>query len=60
MSLRLNPEYDKLLPKMSEEEFAELKNINTNRRTTLPNNSKRRPRSFRWTPPLPRLHRTWT
>ena len=25
MSLRLNPEYDKLLPKMSEEEFAELK-----------------------------------
>jgi ParB-like chromosome segregation protein Spo0J len=26
MSLRLNPEYDKLLPKMSEEEFAELKN----------------------------------
>lgn len=26
MSLRLNPEYDKLLPKMSEEEFTELKN----------------------------------
>jgi ParB-like chromosome segregation protein Spo0J len=26
MSLRLNPEYDKLLPKMSEEELAELKN----------------------------------
>jgi ParB-like chromosome segregation protein Spo0J len=26
MSLHLNPEYDKLLPKMSEEEFAELKN----------------------------------
>jgi ParB-like chromosome segregation protein Spo0J len=26
MSLRLNPEYNKLLPKMSEEEFAELKN----------------------------------
>lgn len=25
MSLRLNPEYEKLLPKMSEEEFAELK-----------------------------------
>ncbi len=25
MSLRLNPEYDKLLPKMSEEEFGELK-----------------------------------
>src|SRR3972149_6133490 len=25
MSLRLNPQYDKLLPKMSEEEFAELK-----------------------------------
>jgi len=25
MSLRLNPEYDKLLPKMSKEEFAELK-----------------------------------
>jgi ParB-like chromosome segregation protein Spo0J len=25
MSLRLNPEYDKLLPKMNEEEFAELK-----------------------------------
>jgi ParB-like chromosome segregation protein Spo0J len=25
MSLRLNPEYDKLLPRMSEEEFAELK-----------------------------------
>ena len=25
MSLRLNPEYDKLLPKMSEEEFVELK-----------------------------------
>src|SRR5271157_4512195 len=25
MSLRLNPEYSKLLPKMSEEEFAELK-----------------------------------
>ncbi len=25
MSLRLNPEYDKLLPKMSDEEFAELK-----------------------------------
>jgi ParB-like chromosome segregation protein Spo0J len=25
MSLRLNPEYDKILPKMSEEEFAELK-----------------------------------
>ena len=25
MSLRLNPEYDKLLPKMSEEDFAELK-----------------------------------
>jgi ParB-like chromosome segregation protein Spo0J len=25
MSLRLNPEYDKLLPKMSEEEFAELR-----------------------------------
>ncbi len=26
MSLRLNPEYDKLLPKMSDEEFLELKN----------------------------------
>src|SRR4030065_2723670 len=26
MSLRINPEYEKLLPKMSEEEFAELKN----------------------------------
>jgi ParB-like chromosome segregation protein Spo0J len=26
MSLHLNPEYDKLLPKMSDEEFAELKN----------------------------------
>ena len=26
MSLRLNPEYDKLLPKMSDEEFTELKN----------------------------------
>ena len=25
MSLRFNPEYEKLLPKMSEEEFAELK-----------------------------------
>ena len=25
MSLRLNPEYEKLLPKMSDEEFAELK-----------------------------------
>ncbi len=25
MSLRLNPEYEKLLPKMSEQEFAELK-----------------------------------
>ena len=25
MSLRLNPEYDKLLPHMSEEEFVELK-----------------------------------
>ena len=25
MSLHLNPEYDKLLPKMTEEEFAELK-----------------------------------
>src|SRR5208282_1149576 len=25
MSLRLNPEYEKLLPKMSEEEFSELK-----------------------------------
>ena len=25
MSLRLNPEYDKLLPRMSSEEFAELK-----------------------------------
>ena len=25
MSLRLNPEYEKMLPKMSEEEFAELK-----------------------------------
>ena len=25
MSLRLNPEYEKLLPQMSEEEFAELK-----------------------------------
>jgi ParB-like chromosome segregation protein Spo0J len=26
MSLRLNPEYDKILPKMSDEEFSELKN----------------------------------
>ena len=25
MSLRINPEYEKMLPKMSEEEFAELK-----------------------------------
>jgi ParB-like chromosome segregation protein Spo0J len=25
MSLRLNPQYEKLLPKMSDEEFAELK-----------------------------------
>ena len=25
MSLRLNPEYEKLLPKMSDEEFSELK-----------------------------------